>query len=185
MWLLATAATVQVATAQQGGQAKNAEEEFTAILSNISDVGRTGLTPLDIHITRWTGDEENMRLLDILRNEGQDAFIRELNDQKSVGWVATPTSLRYDFYYGRYTTTADGGRRIILITDRPMQIWERTSGSRTQDYPFTVVQLNLSKEGKGEGTLAQLAQLRVVGEMLIVENLATSPMRLTEVKKVK
>lgn len=183
--LLMATALVQVANAQQSARKKGAEEEFSAILTNISNVGRTGLTPVNIHITRWTGDEENMRLLEILRDEGQDAFLRAIDDVKSVGWIATPTSLRYDFYYARYTSTRNGGRRIILITDRPMQIWERLSGSLTQNYPFTVVQLDVDEHGEGEGTLAQLAQLRLVGDLLGIENLATGPMRLSQLKKVK
>lgn len=185
MGLLMATVMVQVAYAQGSAQKKSAEEEFSAVLTNISNVGGTGLTPVNIHITRWTGEEENTRLLEILRDEGQDAFLRAVTDAKSVGWIATPTSLRYDFRYATYTSAGDGGRRIILITDRPMQIWERMSGSRTQDYPFTVIQLNLDQNGTGEGTLAQLAQLRLIGDVLGIENLATSPMRLNQVKKVK
>lgn len=167
------------------GQTRAAEEEFEAILTNISNVGRTGLTPVNIHITRWTGEEANARLLTILRDEGQDAFLRELLRQKTVGWIATPTSLRYDFFYARFDPTDEGGRRIILITDRPMQIWERLQAAPSRDYPFTVVELRLEKDGRGSGTLAQIVQLRLSGDILGIENLATSPMKLSEVKKVK
>lgn len=161
------------------------EESFTAILTNISNVGATGLTPVDIKITRWTGPEANERLLSVLRDQGQDAFLRELQDEKTVGWIATPTSLRYDFYYATQTPLPGGGRRIMLITDRPMQIWERMGGSPTRDYPFTVIELRLDKDGNGQGTLAQLVQLRLVGDILGIENWATAPMRLNEVKRKK
>ena len=164
---------------------KEGEEEFSAILTNISNVGRTGLTPVNIHITRWTPDDENVRLLNILRKDGQDAFLRALVDVKSVGWIATPTSLRYDFFYAHATGTKDGGRRILLITDRPMQMWERIEASPTRDYPFTVVELRLDKNGMGSGTLAQLVQLQLSGDVLGIENFASGPMKLNEVKRVK
>jgi hypothetical protein len=166
-------------------QTKEGEEEYSAILTNISNVGRTGLTPVSIHITRWTSEDENARLLNILRKDGQDAFLRALVDVKSVGWIATPTSLRYDFFYSHATSTKDGGRRILLITDRPMQMWERIEASPTRDYPFTVVELRLDKNGMGSGTLAQLVQLQLSGDVLGIENFASGPMKLNEVKRAK
>lgn len=180
MGLLITVAVAPMAFAQN----PKADEHFSAVLTNISNVGGTGLTPVDLHITRWTGPEASERLHAILRDEGQEAFLRAIQDEKTVGWIATPTSLRYDFYYATSKPTEEGGRRILLITDRPMQIWERMGGSPTRDYPFTVIELRLDKDGNGQGTLAQMVQLRLSGNVLGVENWATSPMRLNEVKKV-
>jgi hypothetical protein len=181
MGLLMTVAIAPMVFAQN----QKVDEEFSAVLTNISNVGGTGLTPVNLHITRWTGPEADERLLKILRNDGQEAFLREIQDEKSVGWIATPTSLRYDFYYSTFTPTEDGGRRVILITDRPMQIWERLGGSPTRDYPFTVIELRLDKDGNGRGTLAQMVQLRLSGDILGVENWATGPMRLNDIKKIK
>jgi hypothetical protein len=166
-------------------QTKGASEEFNAILTNISNVGGTGLTPVTIRINRWTPEDENERLLATLRDKGQDAFLRELLDVKPVGSIATPTSLRYNFFYAAQTAGEEGGRRIMLISDRPMRMAERIGGGPSRDYPFTVIELRLDKEGKGEGTLAQMVQLRLVGNFLGIENLATAPMKLGEVKKVK
>lgn len=166
-------------------QDKPVPEEFSAILSNISNVGGTGITPLTIRISRWTGNEENERLLGILREKGQDAFLNALVDGKSVGYIMTPTSLRYDFFYARQSVDSEGGRHIMLITDRPMTPMERTSAAQSRDYPFTVIDLRLDNQGEGEGTLAQLVRLRLSGNILGIENLATGPMRLTEVKEVK
>ena len=73
----------------------------------------------------------------------------------------------------------------MLISDRPMTVNERASSAQSRDYPFTVIDLQLPKEGKGEGTLAQLVQLRLLGNILGIENLATAPMKLTDIKKVK
>lgn len=160
-------------------------EEFSATLSNISNVGGVGLTPVTIRITRWTPDADHERLMSILREKGQDAFLRQLTDQAAVGSIATPTSLKYDFFYARQEQLAEGGRKIFMITDRPMDFYERVTSARSRDYPFTVIQMTLGKDGKGEGSLAQLVQLRLVGEFLGIENLATSPMKLAEIKKVK
>jgi hypothetical protein len=160
-------------------------EEFSATLSNISNVGGVGLTPLTIRITRWTSDADHERMMELLRSKGQDAFLRALTDQDAIGSIATPVSLKYDFFYARQEPLAEGGRKIFMITDRPMDIAERLNSTRSRDYPFTVIEMTLDKEGRGQGTLAQLVQLRLLGNFLGIENLATSPMKLADVKKVK
>lgn len=159
-------------------------EEFTAIAANISNVGAAGLVPVTIRVERWTGPEEQEKLLGALRDSGQDEFLKELTRAKVVGWIATPTSLRYDFFYAQQQPT-DNGRKIMMITDRPMQIAERMSASPSRDYPFSVIELHIDKDGRGSGTLAQLVQLRLSGNFLGIENLATAPIKLNDVRKVK
>jgi hypothetical protein len=176
---------VALLTVSSAGSAQDTREQFSAVLSNISNAGGTGITPLTIRIVRWTPDEEHNRLMETLRNKGQDAFLRALTDVDAVGSIQAPTSLKYDFFYARQQQTKDGGRQIMMITDRPMDIAERWTGARTRDYPFSVIQMNLDKDGKGQGTLAQLVQLRLSGEFLAIENLATGPMKLTDIKKLK
>lgn len=166
-------------------QRQQAPEEFTAIAANISNVGATGLVPVNIHISRWTPDDEHNRLFTALRDKGQHAFLDELTSLKSVGWIATPTSLRYDFMYARQSVDEKGQRRIMMISDRPMEMWERTTASQSRDYPFTVIELQIDKEGRGQGTLAQLVQLRLLGDIMGIDNLATAPIKLNDVKKVK
>jgi|SRR5687767_14865587 hypothetical protein len=159
-------------------------EEFTAIAANISNVGAAGLVPVTIRVERWTGPEEQEKLLGALRDSGQDEFLKELTRAKVVGWIATPTSLRYDFFYAQQQPT-DNGRKIMMITDRPMQIAERMSASPSRDYPFSVIELHIDKDGRGSGTLAQLVQLRLSGNFLGIENLATAPIKLNDVRRVK
>lgn len=182
--LLGLAALQGAAIGQESANA-TVDEEFEAILTNISNVGGAGLTPVTIRIKRWTSDADDRQLLETLRKGGQNAFLDALLDQKPVGSIGTPVSLRYDFYYARQEPLKGGGRRIMLISDRPMQMWERMEAAPSRDYPFTVLELRLDEEGRGSGTLAQLVQLRLVGNILGIENLATGPMRLSEVKKVK
>jgi hypothetical protein len=187
--LLVAGFTVQfeAARAQQGATSTpepQAKEEYTAIAANISNVGAAGLVPVNLHIDRWSSPAEQERLFAALREKGQDAFLKELTRSKPVGWIATPTSLRYEFFYAHQSAT-EKGRYIMLITDRPMAIAERMSAATSRDYPFTVVELRLNKEGRGTGTLAQLVQLRLLGDILGIENLATGPIQLNDVRKVK
>lgn len=177
--------TLTLASVHQPAAAQAPREEFSSTLSNISNVGGVGITPLTIRIIRWTSDEDHERMMGLLRDKGQDAFLRALTDQEPVGSIATPTSLKYDFFYARQQPLEEGGRRIFMITDRPMDFYERFNSLRSRDYPFTVIEMQLDKEGSGQGSLAQLVQLKLVGNFLGIENLATSPMKLSDIKKVK
>ena len=148
-----------------GRARKRPPEEFSAILSNISNVGGAGLTPLTIRINRWTTDADDERLLGILRDKGQDAFLDALLDSKAVGSISTPTSLKYDFFYARQSVDA-GWRPPHHADQRPADDRRRAGlvgaepglslhGHRPSD---------TDKEGKGEGTLAQMVQLRLLGQ---------------------
>ena len=180
---LICAATLLIARTSAQSPAK--PEEFSAIYSNISNVGAVGATPLTIRITRWTDAGEDEKLMSILRDKGNDAFVRELQNAKAVGSIGTPQQLPYDLRYARQTPTEKGGRRIILMTDRPMAFAERTSSSLSKDYPVTWIELRLDANDRGEGSISIATRLRLLGNVLGIEDLANQPARLNEVKKIK
>ena len=166
-------------------QPKTLPEEFNAIYTNISNVGATGAQPVIIRIRRWTGEDEHVSLMRRLEKEGTEALVRDLQDAKSTGSIGTPQQLPYDLRYARQYPLEGGGRRVILMTDRPMSVFERFSASRTRDYPLTWIELKLDAEGQGEGSMFLAARLRLIGDVLGIEDYANQPAKLAEVKKVK
>ena len=164
---------------------KAVPEEFNAIYTNISNVGAVGAQPIVIRIRRWTGDDEQVSLMRRLEKEGTEALVRDLQDAKSTGSIGTPQQLPYDLRYARQYPLEGGGRRVILMTDRPMSVFERFSASRTRDYPLTWIELKLDAEGQGEGSMFLAARLRLIGDVLGIEDYANQPAKLAEVKKVK
>lgn len=160
-------------------------EEFSAIYANISNVGAVGAAPVKIRITRWTGDEEHETLMSVLSTKGTEALVRELSDVKSVGSIGTQQELPYDLRYARQYPLKGGGRRLVLMSDRPMSGVERMSNSQSRDYPLTWIDITLDAEGRGEGSISLAARLRLVGNVLGVEGFANQPAKLNEVRKVK
>ena len=51
------------------------------------------------------------------------------------------------------------------------------------DYPFTLVELRLDKEGHGEGKLSIATKLTLNDNVLVIENYADQPVMLTDVRK--
>ena len=133
---------------------------------------------------RATGLDRD-RLMTLFREKGEKALLSALQDQKPVGTISTPGSIAYDLRYARQLPTAEGGRRIILATDRPMGFWEAANNPRSADYPFTLIELRVDKDGKGEGKLSVASKLTLNDNTLVIENYADQPVMLNEVKAQK
>ena len=80
----------------------------------------------------------------------------------------------------------DGGRQIVVATDRPVGFREARNQPRTMDYPFTVIEMRLNKEDKGEGKMLAGTKIYIDPKTknLVLENYAQQPVRLNEIHKI-
>ena len=165
-------------------QTRGEPEHFTASYVDIN-TGRTG--PVQISVTRWSTAAERTALQQVLFKKGQDQLLESLRDMRSVGRIYTPGSIGYDLRFAEERKLPDGGREIVLATDRPMSFWEIVNQPRSAQYPFTWVQFKMRPDGTGEGKLAVAA--RIVGEeadnLIEVEDFAIQPVRLQNIKSRK
>jgi hypothetical protein len=183
---LCSAGVLLIAGSAAAQTASNSpREHFTAIAVNNSTVGRAGAGPIDITISQWTSEADRDRLMALFKEKGEKALLSALQDQKPVGTISTPGSVAYDLRYARQLPTAEGGRRIILATDRPMGFLEASEHTRSVDYPFTLIELRLDKSGNGEGKLSFATKLTLENNTLVIENYSNQPVMLNEVKPVK
>jgi hypothetical protein len=104
-----------------------------------------------------------------------------------VGSIARTGRLGWDIHFVQQIAAAGGGRRIIIATDRPMSFWEAANQPRSADYAFTLAEIRLGPDGKGEGKLVPAAKIEFDSESntLEVENYNNEPVRLTQVEVVK
>jgi hypothetical protein len=175
------------------GRAALAQEEaaplplpfrMTAFAVNLSGVGRTGATTLDIVIERWSSDEEKQKLLDTLVEKGEDKLMDMVQDIKPrAGFIRTTQSLGWDIQVARYGDLPSGGYRILFVTDRPMSFYELRNNTRSRDYDFMVCEIRLNKDGKGEGKLATGTKVTYDKDkkQVTIENYGIEPVRLTSV----
>jgi hypothetical protein len=173
-------AAVLVASAASPGQPNDDKLSFTAVAVANNNLA-TGAGTVLMDVTRWSTPEETRELADTLRQKGPAALLSKLQNAKTTGTIRTPDSLAYDLRFASRTPTPEGGARIVLATDRPIGFWEARNGSRTLDYPFTVVQMEIGADGKGKGTLSVATRIQAAGDIIELENFASSPIMLTEV----
>jgi hypothetical protein len=165
-------------------QTSGEKEDFTAV-AIVNNIVRSGAGTVLISIERWSTDSERERLVSTLRNKGPRALIDELQDTRPVGRIRTPDSIGYDLRYAHQTPGEDGGRRIVIATDRPIGFWELHNRPRTVDYPFTIVQMEIGPDGTGTGTLSEFTKVLAYKDNIYLENFANAPVMLTEIRAEK
>jgi hypothetical protein len=176
--LLATAALSPVALAQTNGE----PERFTA---NAIDMNRGAAGNVEIVVNRWSTDTQRSALMSTLLNKGPEKLVDTLQNMPRMGYIRTPDSIGWDVHFARRMPLPEGGERIVLVTDRRIGFWEATNRPRSIDYPFTVIELRLNRDGEGEGKLSLATKIIADKENNIVslENYQTSPVMLTNVKR--
>jgi hypothetical protein len=155
-------------------------EEFTAT-AIVNNNLASGAGRVIVRVERWSSEAERARLSAALA-KGPDSLLEVLRDMKSVGTIRTPDSLGYDLRYAHQEPGQDGGRRIIIGTDRPIGFWEAANQPRTIDYPFTVIQMELDKNGEGKGTMSVATKVIVRHTTVELENFASAPVMLNEIR---
>jgi hypothetical protein len=152
-----------------------------------AQAGRNRAGTVDISINRWSTDDERNRLRDALREKGPESLLSALQNVKEpVGYIQTPGNVGYPLRFARQIPLGDGGRRILLGTDRPISFFEAMNPGVTSDYPFMIIDLTVNAKGEGQGRLLPLARVTANDDHVVdIENYTTEPVRLNAVHRVK
>jgi hypothetical protein len=151
---------------------------------------------MDIRITRWSTPQERESLINTAVEKGQDALLRALQKMPNHGKISIPgwtgpdphnARLGWVLHYAFVTPGEDGGYRIGIATDRYIGMWEARNQPRTIDYPFSLIEIRLGKDGKGQGKMAVATKIDFdkKKKQLVLENYSSEPVRLNEVKLEK
>ena len=168
-------------------QTNTAPLRLRAFAVNMSNIATGANADVDINITRWSTEAERQKLIAAFVEKGPTKLLDALQDQKPVGIIKLPNRLGYDLRFARQIPLEDGGRRIVILTDRPMPEWEVREQGRSVDYPFTLIEIHLKKDGTGEGKLsvATMITLNKKDNTVQLENWESEPVRLTNVRVAK
>lgn len=156
-------------------------ETFRAFAASLG-TGRTAV--VEITVNRWSTDEERERLLTTLQEFGRDRLIDELQKiRPPVGYMRTPKSVAYDLYYARSRPMPDGGRRVVLATNRRVSFREVAGNTRSLQYQLTLIEIHIDSNGKGEGKLVPAAKISwdTKEKRIEIENYSALPVDLLDV----
>jgi hypothetical protein len=164
-----------------------AADRFTAFAVNLdsSTPLPTGAGQIEIVVNRQSSEAEAKRLTATLLEKGPDALLEQLQDLPRIGYIRTPSSLGYDLRFARTTKDDEGNEVITIITDRYINFWEAANRPRTIDYPFTVIELRINRNGEGEGKLSLFTKITADKKRntIVLENYGTQPVLLKSVQR--
>jgi len=167
------------------GQTHGDPEELSAFAVNMGARTGGGTAQLILTINRWSTQAERDALFTTLKEKGPEAMLNQLQKARRVGSLRTPNSIGYDIRLALEESGKDGGRRVLLVTDRPVGFAEATSRPPSIDYPFTVVDIQMPPTGHGQGTMSIAAKIIPAGRTVIIENYDTQPVQLNRVESRK
>ena len=161
-------------------------EHFRAVASFPRAATRTAWA--DIRITRYSSDATTKRLAVLLVEGGQDALVKALEKLKPIGKASLTGKVGFfdlKLIRSRKTPT---GRRIIGVSDRPINFLEAYNSGRSVDYELGIVvmDLTINKKGKevGQGLLIYAAKVKINKKrQLEIEYLGIDPMTLGHIQK--
>jgi hypothetical protein len=179
----ALAAMVFLLAPAASTQSNQPAERFTAFAVSLGGMRQSsGASTVDITINRWSTDAERQRLIEVLQAKGPGELLETLQDMREVGNIRTPDSLGYPLRYAHQSPADEGGRRIVIATDRPIGFWESVNRPRSFDYPFTVIQMQLGADGTGEGRMSVATRIIAHDNIVELENYASQPVMLKQVR---
>jgi hypothetical protein len=171
-----------VLTLGGAAQTQGSPARYTAMAVDM-DNGRT--STVDMVVNRWSTESERKRLLAVLAEKGPEKLLDVLQDIPRVGYFRTPQSVGWDLHYATLTPMPEGGERVVLATDRRIPFWEARNRPRSIDYPFTVIELRLNRDGVGEGKMSIATKITFEKEQntIVLENYGTQPVLLQSVRR--
>ena len=136
-------------------------ERFEGRIANTGTFGNAGSNFFSIQVDEYTSDEEFIEFLEILAGGGprrlEDAFLRSQKGRIVIN------SLGYDIALARSTPT-ESGRVVRVFTVRHLGFDESVRQTRSREYPFGMIELQLDQRGRGEGVLVVAARLQLSPE---------------------
>jgi hypothetical protein len=151
---------------------------FTGTLVDLA--GSSGTSAFELRIERYATDAEVAELADLSTRKGMNA-LQDALWEREMGYIRVDHALGYPVGLA-FSRPAEEGRTVYAILDRPIQLFEIWRGLRSRDYPFSVVELRLDAEGRGEGTLYAVSKVSLRGERVLIDFLGTQPFRILEVR---
>lgn len=164
------------------------KETFRARVVNIGGNLPSGTGLLWMTVESWSTDQEREALLRGLQARGNEGLTDAMH-KMDKGYVRFQDNLRWKVNHAVSIDTPDG-RKIRLVTERPITFVETGASLRSQDYTVGVIEFTLPTSGKpGEGVLIPAAKVSIneAAKSIEIETPPgnTAPMQLTSVELYK
>ncbi len=114
-----------------------------------------------IYIEQFSTPDDRKALIDAFAASGQEGLVNVLQDMKPKGRVRFSSGgVGNDVKY-IIELPSENGRHLRLVTDRNLAFGELYAGTRSRDYSVGAIELILTPDGKGSGTVLPACKLNL------------------------
>ena len=176
-----------VATTVAAGQTRNvgAPEVFN-VNAQVKGASGAAAATLQVHVDRYSPDADRTAVESALKQGGYAGFLNALRKAPQVGRVQVGER-QFDIRWARQTNTPNGGRTIVVVTDKPMFFvgGGAADAKPRAGYDVGLIQMTVDGVGFGSGTMAAAARVRPGGEAGVqVDDYADEPIKLVTVSRL-
>ena len=159
------------------------QEVYTGTIVGVG--GRLGgvSVPFTLTLNGHTNDRAAERAIAVLAEGGQDRLLSEIHDN-NLGRFSIGGQVGREVNFVVEDTMSNGERKIMILFERWLNLYEVRYGARSTDYPFSYVELIVDRNGHGQGTFIPAARVRFNKKNEVeVENFGIYPARLSGVRR--
>lgn len=140
----------------------HAQERMTIQATAMGTSTQLGkMVNVNIYIETYSTQDDRNTLIEAFKRRGQDGLVDALQDMKPKGRVRFASGgVGNDVKY-IIELPSENGRKLRLITDRWLLFPELYNSTRSADYSVGAIELNLTADGKGTGTVLPACKLTV------------------------
>jgi hypothetical protein len=141
----------------------HAQERMTIQATAMGTSTQLGkMVNVNIYIETYSTQDDRNTLIEAFKRRGQDGLVDALQDMKTKGRVRFASGgVGNDVKYIIELPSENGQRKLRLITDRWLLFTELYNSTRSADYSVGAIELNLTADGKGTGTVLPACKLTV------------------------
>jgi|SRR5579864_291471 hypothetical protein len=119
------------------------------------------MVDINIYIEQYSTPDDQKSLIEAFKRSGQNGLVSVLEDMKPKGRVRFSSGgVGNDIKY-IIELPSEKGRRLRLVTDRNLAFGELYNSTRSKDYSVGAIELILTPDGKGSGTVLPACRLTV------------------------
>jgi len=161
-------------------------DQFSAVAVNIEAPAGMAALPIDILVERYSTPAER----DLVYNTMMEApkqLLSVIQKLPRIGAIRGASGIGWDLKYAWRIPGPNNTERVTIITDRPISFGEAVTQPRTIDYPFTVIELRIGSNGRGEGRMSIGTKVTADKETktIILENFNATAVMLNDVRREK
>jgi len=114
-----------------------------------------------IIIEGFSTPDDRKALIDAFKRSGQEGLRHALEDMKGKGRFSSDWGVGNRIKYIIELPSEKGKRHLRLVTDRRLAFGELRAGTRSEEYDVGAIELFLTPDGKGSGTVLPACKLTV------------------------